>query len=152
MIALPWFGDGVFDFINATHELLADKTVIDVTNVLNADYSPLRFEDANSGAEKIQAMVPAAKVVKAFNTASGHSIAKLKLKIGNATATGFYCGNDSGAKQAAAELLANAGFDPLDVGGLKNARYLEGCLAHFAIALGLEQNLGFDRGWVYLQQ
>lgn len=40
-------------------------------------------------------------------------------------ATVFYCGDDSAAKQAAAELIRDLGFDAVDAGDLTNARYLE---------------------------
>lgn len=48
IIALPWPGQGVVNFINSTHHLLTDKVLIDGTNVLNSDYSPLQFNDVNS--------------------------------------------------------------------------------------------------------
>ena len=35
------------------------------------------------------------------------------------------CGDDDGAKKIAAELIRDVGFDPVDVGALKLARYME---------------------------
>jgi hypothetical protein len=40
-------------------------------------------------------------------------------------ATMFYAGDDAGAKQTAAKLAEDLGFDPVDAGPLANARYLE---------------------------
>jgi hypothetical protein len=37
----------------------------------------------------------------------------------------MYCGNDSGAKKIAGELIAQLGWEPLDVGGLEQALHLE---------------------------
>jgi predicted dinucleotide-binding enzyme len=65
----------------------------------------------------------------------------LLLRIGSSNITGFYCGDDSEAKQTAAALLADAGFDPLDAGGLQNARHLE----------SLGQSLGVETGWAFLK-
>jgi 8-hydroxy-5-deazaflavin:NADPH oxidoreductase len=36
-----------------------------------------------------------------------------------------YCGDDEGAKGVAAELIRDVGFDPVDVGPLRIARYIE---------------------------
>jgi len=36
-----------------------------------------------------------------------------------------YCGDDRKAKKLAARLIRDAGFDPLDAGPLKLARYME---------------------------
>jgi predicted dinucleotide-binding enzyme len=43
-----------------------------------------------------------------------------------------YCGDDPGSKGTAAELIRDAGFDPLDVGPLRIARYTE----PFALLVG----------------
>jgi predicted dinucleotide-binding enzyme len=36
-----------------------------------------------------------------------------------------YCGDDAQSKDIAAELIRDVGFDPVDVGSLKTARYME---------------------------
>ncbi|HEY1337994.1 MAG TPA: hypothetical protein VGF59_10815 [Bryobacteraceae bacterium] len=36
-----------------------------------------------------------------------------------------YCGDDDGAKSVAAELIRDLGFDPVDCGPLRTARYSE---------------------------
>jgi predicted dinucleotide-binding enzyme len=36
-----------------------------------------------------------------------------------------YCGDDQGAKELAADLIRDVGFDPVDVGPLRIARYAE---------------------------
>ncbi|MFN7678516.1 MAG: NADPH-dependent F420 reductase [Cyanobacteriota bacterium] len=47
---------------------LAGKVVIDATNPLNSDWSPISFADQSSAAEEIAKLIPAARLVKAFNT------------------------------------------------------------------------------------
>jgi predicted dinucleotide-binding enzyme len=37
----------------------------------------------------------------------------------------MFCGNDAAAKAAAATLIAELGWEPLDVGGLEQALHLE---------------------------
>jgi len=37
----------------------------------------------------------------------------------------IYCGDDKGAKKTAAGLIRDAGFNPVDVGPLSTARYVE---------------------------
>ena len=37
----------------------------------------------------------------------------------------MYCGRDAGAKRTAAGLIAQLGWDPVDVGGLEQALHLE---------------------------
>ena len=39
--------------------------------------------------------------------------------------TAFFAGDDAGAKQIVAQLTRDMGFDPVDCGPLKSARYLE---------------------------
>jgi predicted dinucleotide-binding enzyme len=36
-----------------------------------------------------------------------------------------YCGDDEGAKETAAALIRDVGFDPVDAGSLRIARYIE---------------------------
>ncbi len=43
-----------------------------------------------------------------------------------------YCGNDEGAKDVAATLIHDAGFDPVDAGSSRVARYTE----PFALLVG----------------
>lgn len=120
---------------------LQDKIVIDCTNPLTPDLSELAVGHATSAAEEIAKMAPGAKVVKAFNTVFAdiyHSESRL---FGSRMATMFYCGNDDGAKTTVAKLIMETGFQPIDSGPLKSARYLEP-LAMLMIQLGYGQGMG----------
>ena len=66
---------------------------------------------------------PGVRVVKAFNTfgAEFHENAKL----GTTKADLYLAGDDVEAKRAVSELATKLGFDPVDVGPLRNARHLE---------------------------
>jgi 8-hydroxy-5-deazaflavin:NADPH oxidoreductase len=98
------------------------KTIIDVMNAIGA-FMDLGVDSNTSTAEETQRKLPKAHVVKAFNTvfAPNQSTAKL----GNQQLTAFYAGDDVEAKQVVAQLTRGMGFDPVDCGPLRNARYHE---------------------------
>jgi len=150
ILALNWPGDTVVATLRGVHSLQG-KIIVDATNVLNSDYSPLKFEKAASGAEEIKRLFPSANIVKAFNAASGYTVGNHLLRFGDTTITGFYCGDDHEAKTVVAGLLSDTGFTPLDSGPLKNAQHLES-LGQLLISLAFSQGLGVDAGFVFLHR
>ncbi len=122
---------------------LHGKIIIDCTNPVRPDLSGLSVGLATSAAEEIARMAPEAIVVKAFNTVFAevyHSDSRL---FGSRRPTMFYCGDNDEAKSAVARLIHETGFEPIDSGPLKSARYLEP-LAMLMIHLGRIQNMGTD--------
>jgi predicted dinucleotide-binding enzyme len=77
----------------------------------------------NSLAERIQALVPEAKVVKAFNSVGAGLMINPHFEQG--TPTMFFCGNDAGAKAKVAEIIRQFGWEPYDCGSIVAARALE---------------------------
>lgn len=150
VVATPWPGNGTINALQ-TAGPLSGKILVDATNTLQADYSPLRFEKANSGAEEIARLHPEARVVKAFNSVSGYTLGTSQLHFGDATVTGFYCGDDKDAKQIVSTLVKDAGLASLDAGPLRNAYYLES-LGQLLIALAFGQGLGVDSGFAFLHR
>ncbi|MBC7921634.1 MAG: NADPH-dependent F420 reductase [Ferruginibacter sp.] len=148
IVATPWPDNGTVDALRAIGSL-PDKILVDATNALRADYSPLRFEQANSGAEEIARLHPEARVVKAFNTVSGHTLANDGLRFGETTITGFYCGDDAQAKQVVGALVQETGLSALDAGPLKNAHHLES-MGQLLIYLAFSRGLGADSGFAFL--
>jgi predicted dinucleotide-binding enzyme len=61
----------------------------------------------------------------------------------NGAATMFYAGDDARAKEIAAKLASDCGFDAVDAGPLKNARLLEP-LAMLWIYLAYGAGMGPD--------
>jgi predicted dinucleotide-binding enzyme len=119
------------------------KTVIDVMNAIGA-FMDLGVDCNTSVAEETQRKLPKAHVVKAFNTvfAPNQSTAKL----GDQQLTAFYAGDDAGAKQVVAQLTRDMGFDPIDCGSLRNARYLEAMgimLINLAFKFGMGNKIGY---------
>jgi len=114
---------------------LQGKVVIDITNPLTADYMGLTLGHSTSAAEEIAKAVPGAEIVKGFNTVFAQVLTE-GADFGNGREVSVFVASDSPrAKQTASALATSMGFDVVDAGGLKNARYLEP-LAGLNIYLG----------------
>lgn len=120
---------------------LEGKVLIDCTNPLKPDLSGLAVGHTTSAAEEIAAMAPGVRVVKAFNTVFAETYHSRSRLFGSRLLSMFFCGDNADAKGAVEKLIRDAGFNPLDVGPLKIARYLEP-LAMFMIHLGYVQGMG----------
>lgn len=144
VIAVP-FG-AVDDVVRAAGGVLAGKTVVDVTNALDASMN-LAVGFATSGAEELQKKLPEARVVKAFNTVFAQHMDSGRL--GDRPLTAFVAADDAGAKKAVLELARGIGFDAVDAGPLKNARLLEP-LALLNIQLGYALGMGTQIGFKLL--
>jgi predicted dinucleotide-binding enzyme len=118
LLAVP---SGAIDDGLAEVSGLKGKTLIDATNLFGGD----RPGGANSLAEHVKE-VSGARVAKAFNTV----FAALYDQVPDQRVrpSCLYCGEDA-AKEATAQLIRDAGYDPLDAGGLENARLLEDFLS-----------------------
>ena len=99
---------------------LDGKVVVDVAN----RPTPNAEGPGTSIAEELQAKVPNAKVVKAFNTLFASRQAD--PTVSGIPADAFVAGDDANAKQAVLEVVESAGFRPVDAGSLVSARTLEG--------------------------
>jgi hypothetical protein len=101
------------------------KVVIDTTNPL--DFSTgkpvLSMGHTDSLGEVIQRLLPAARVVKAFNTVGNALMVNPQLPGGPPDM--FLCGNDEGAKKIVAQICADFGWGIIDLGGIDASRYLE---------------------------
>jgi len=106
------------------------KVVIDVTNPL--DFSGgapgLFVGTTDSLGERIQRTLPKAKVVKCFNIVNNRTMIHPGMKEGLPDM--LICGNDDGAKRQVAGFLKELGWgEPVDVGGIDGARWLEALTA-----------------------
>jgi 8-hydroxy-5-deazaflavin:NADPH oxidoreductase len=118
---------------------VAGKVVIDITNPLTADYMGLTVGHSTSAAEEI-ARATGAEVVKAFNTIFAQVLAEGADLHNGQKATVFVASDSDRAKQIARALAESMGFQVMDAGGLKNARYLEpvaGLNIYFGYGAGL---------------
>jgi predicted dinucleotide-binding enzyme len=104
---------------------LSGKVIITCSLPMNADNSGLVIGYTTSGAEALAKKVPA-PIVCAFNTVPSEVLfgvyeARRKAKRPSLV----YCGDDARSKQVAADLIRDVGFDPVDAGPLRIARYTE---------------------------
>lgn len=107
---------------------LTGKTVIDATNPL-ADAPPvdgiLKYTTGpnESLGEWIQAKLPAAHVVKAFNSVGNALMINPHFEQG--VPTMFLCGDSAGAKAQVSAIVEQFGWEPYDCGGIVAARAIE---------------------------
>lgn len=134
---------GYADAVSALQAVgnLQGKVVVDITNPLTADYMGLTLGHSTSAAEEIAKAVPGVEVVKAFNTVFAPVLAEGADFGDGRRVTVFVASDSQRAKQTATALAASMGFEVIDAGGLKNARYLEP-LAGLNIYLGYGAGLG----------
>lgn len=119
------------------------KTLIDVTNALDEN-SNLAIGFRTSAAEEIQKMVPKAHVVKAFNTVFAQN--QETGRVGDHQLTAFVVSDHAKAKKTVMQLADDIGFDPVDAGPLKAARYLEPMaklIIDLANTFGMGTNIGY---------
>jgi len=105
---------------------LSGKVVVTCSLPMNAGNTGLVIAHTSSGAEELARMIPQARVVCAFNTVPSEvlfGVYEARRKAGRPSLV--YCGGDKGAKAVSAELIRDAGFDPVDAGPLQDARYTE---------------------------
>jgi len=128
---------------------LAGKVVIDITNPLTADYKALTVGHTTSGAEQIAQALPGAEVVKGFNTVFAQILSEGADLGSGQKVTVFLASDSERAGKAARALAESMGFQVMDAGGLKNARYLEplgGLNIYFAYGAGL--GTGIAPTWI----
>jgi len=105
----------------------AGKVVIDVMNPLDFSKGPavgLFVGVTDSLGERVQRLLPDAKVVKAFNTVSNTQMVDPKFAGGAPEM--LICGNDVAAKKRVAGILKEFGWPgAIDVGPIEEARWLE---------------------------
>ncbi len=106
---------------------LAGKIIIDPTNPLR-QVSDGMFELStdSSNAELIQTLQPDAYVVKAFNTLNWRTMIDPTSSGGPVSIP--LVGNSGEAKHVVAKLVTGMGLEPIDLGPVKQARYVEGML------------------------
>jgi 8-hydroxy-5-deazaflavin:NADPH oxidoreductase len=105
---------------------ISGKTIVSCCLPMNADDTALAIGHTSSGAEVLATKVPSARVVSAFNTVPSEVLFSVyETRQQQPRPSLVYCGDDERAKEVAVVLIRDAGFDPVDAGPLRIARYTE---------------------------
>jgi NADPH-dependent F420 reductase len=146
VLTVPWVN--VQEALAAAGDLRG-RVIIDATNPLPMTPEGLRqglvIGHSTSGGEEIARWAEGARVVKAFNTTGWPNMAD--PKFGSQGLSMMLCGDDAEAKKVVADLARQLGFEPVDVGPLRSARYLEAVAMlwiDMAILQGFGTNFGFQ--------
>jgi predicted dinucleotide-binding enzyme len=135
----------VADIVAERGDQFAGKVIVDVTNPINFEtFDGLVVAADSSASAGIAAALPAAKVVKAFNTNFAGTLATDTL--GGQPTTILIAGDDADAKAQLADIVTAAGLRPIDAGSLKRARELES-LALLQIGLAAGQKVSWSGGF-----
>ncbi len=105
---------------------LSGKTILTCSLPMDESNSGLVLGRTTSGAEELAKKLPQSKIVGVFNTVPSEvlfGVFEARKKVSKPSLV--YCGDDAGAKKIAAGIIQDVGFEPVDLGALKNARYTE---------------------------
>lgn len=103
---------------------LAGKVLVDCTNPVGPG---LRhgLDSRESGSQTVERLAPGARVVKAFTIYGYENLEDSAYPGYPVQPAMMFCGADASAKRTVGELIAQLGFEPLDVGGIEQALHLE---------------------------
>lgn len=143
ILALPY--PAVAGVIEAYGEQLAGKSVVDITNPLNFEtFDALTVPAGSSAAAEIQAALPGAKVLKAFNTNFAATLAT--GKVGESSTTVLIAGDDADAKARLAAAITAGGIAAVDAGALNRAHELE-AIGFLQLTLAAGEKINWTGGF-----
>jgi hypothetical protein len=123
LLAVHW--SRIDDVLNQTGDLTR-QVIVSCSLPMNEDNTELVIAHGSSGAEALAKRVPKARVVSAFNTVPSEVLFDVfERRRKGARPSLVYCGDDASSKKIAARLIRDTGFDPVDAGPLRVARYTE---------------------------
>jgi predicted dinucleotide-binding enzyme len=106
---------------------ISGKVLITCSLPMNANDTALVIAHTSSGAEALAKKATRARVVSAFGTIPSEvlfAVFDAKRRTRRRPSL-LYCGNNDDAKNVVVQLIRDVGFDPVDAGPLRIARYLE---------------------------
>jgi len=119
VVSVPW---GVIP--QALEQLgpLAGKIVIDTTNQFGGGPKPAEGQTA---AAFNAARMPGARYTKSFNTLTSAFQARTAGRADDRRVVQWLCGDDAEAKRVVAGLINEAGYQPVDLGGVEGCAVME---------------------------
>ncbi|WIN08818.1 MULTISPECIES: NADPH-dependent F420 reductase [Pseudomonas] len=124
LLAVHWHQ--IDDVLTAAGSL-DDKVVLSCCNPLNIEDTDLIIGLTSSGAEVLAEKLKQSRIVAAFQTVPSEVLMQV-FRVRNQDyqrPSLVFCGNDTTSKTTVASLINQLGFDPIDAGQLKVARYIE---------------------------
>ena len=123
LLAVRW---SRFDDVLKQAGDLSRMVIVSCSLPMDADNTKLILGTKTSGAEELAKKLPRAHVVCAFNTVPSEVLFGVyEAKRKKHRPSLVYCGDDEHAKKRTAQLIRDVGFDPVDAGPLRIARYTE---------------------------
>jgi len=105
---------------------LSGQVVVTCALPMNADDTNLVVAQTSSGAEELAKKIPNARVVAAFGTVPSEVLFGVYERRRRKNRPSLiYLGDDAKAKRVAVQLIRDVGFEPVDAGPLRIARYSE---------------------------
>ncbi|HXE83798.1 MAG TPA: NAD(P)-binding domain-containing protein [Gemmatimonadales bacterium] len=102
------------------------KIIITCSLPMNEDDTGLVIAHTSSGAEALAQKAPTARVVSAFGTVPSEVLFDVFAARRKKTRPSLvYLGDEARSKKVVAALIREVGFDPVDAGPLRMARYTE---------------------------
>src|SRR6516225_3457251 len=123
LLAVHWSRmDDVFEEAGS----LRGKVVMSCSLPMSADDGELAVAHRSSGAELLARRLKGAHFVAAFGTVPSEVLFDVFARLRRRPRPSMlFCGEDAIARRAAVRLIRDVGFDPVDAGPLKTARFLE---------------------------
>jgi hypothetical protein len=123
LLAVHW--SRVDDVLSQAGDL-SGRTIVSCSLPMNADDSALVIGRDSSGAEALAKKLPKARIVSAFHTVPSEVLFGVFEARRRTRRPGLvHSGDDASARKVAARLIRDAGFEPIDAGPLRIARYTE---------------------------
>lgn len=123
LLAVHW--SKVDDVLDQAGDI-SGKIVATCSLPMSADDTGLVVANSSSGAEELARKVPGTAVVSAFGSVPSEVLfAVFDARKEESRPSLVYCGDDARAKEVVARLIGDAGFEPVDAGPLRIARYIE---------------------------
>ena len=121
VLAVPY--PALADLLPPLADTLAGTVVIDCTNPVGPGLSH-GLGSTTSGSQQVQALLPRARVAKAFSIYGWENLADNRFEAPLPPMM-MIAADDAAAARTASALAADLGWDPLIVGGLEQALHLE---------------------------